>query len=224
MRNLTTALAALFLTVLGGLLLLFTYKALLIGEVPHAWILVAAGYLVLGTAMGCLAGNSVLGIRGRLSLIVLLLVASMAFTTFMLPPFLAALEAPPLGGVHAYLVLIWPAVAALGFTVCGFRSIARSAADAASQEHRRIPDKQAHAFAIRHGLLVEGKALADLRSRPAGLECRICCADHGDASDNWLFQWLRCPRMDDHLFHAWHFRDEQWRCPVCRAPIYADDV
>jgi len=216
LRNLTSTLAVLFFTVLGGLFLMFAYRTLLALEIPYTGLFVAAGYLLLGTAMGRLVMYSTLGLLSRLSLMLFLSLVSAAFTWFMLAPLVTAVDVSVLADYHEYLLLIWPSTVAVGYSICGFRSLAVPAVAACP----RVTDEAAHTFATRHGLLVEGEALVTLRSRSAGLKCNICCADHADQTDNWLFHWLRCPRSNDHLFHAWHFRDEQWRCPICRAPIY----
>ncbi|MBC8422534.1 hypothetical protein H8E07_00265 [bacterium] len=216
MRNLTTILAALFFTVLGGLFLLFAYRALLVREIDYTWLFVTAGHLILGTGLGRLVRDTTLGLVSRLSLMVFISLVSAAFMWFMMPPLLAAFDASVFADVHEYLLLVWPAVAAVGYSICGFRSRAVVATDPGP----RATDAMAHAFATRHGLIVAGEALAALRAHPSGLSCTICCTDHVDETDDWFFQWLRCPRSDEHFFHVWHFRDEQWRCPVCRAPIY----
>ncbi len=222
MYGLIASLASAACALLGGTLLLLGYRSLLEHDVHRAWIIAAGGFLLLGLLSGGVVRSRLHTLHARLALAATLAAVSIVLVTLLLPALLAAAGGYGLEGVRVHLPLIWPGALFLGFAMTSFRRAAKPARPDPAPEPPS--DAEARDIVDRLGLLLGEADLAALRARPGGLRCNICFADHADETDDWLFHWMRCPRVEDHVFHAWHFRDEAWRCPVCRASIDEDPV
>lgn len=147
-----------------------------------------------------------------------------------------------LSAIAAYIAIIWfpyygvpthrprppvldvdpPVIWAFSLALCHFL-VSLALPGEYEEEEYTATDEEVLEYAREHGLLLPKEEVEALRERPAGLECPFCFADYSDQTEDLLHQWMRCPRNPEHVYHVWHFRDMDWRCPLCRHPLMSDD-
>ncbi len=214
----TSSLLVFFLLLLGGTGLMLGYQVFLEKDIPYSWAYMMAVCLLLGVFSGVLMRKGG-GKWGRLFALIILSGALGGFVHALLPTFKAAYSERDFGPYPEYQAFIWAAIVLLVSLLTGLSGRSKKIKD----DSLLILDKDAKAYIEKNELFLSKAELEALNQKPGGLVCQICKTPYrGTEGDdgNWLPQWVRCHLVADHVFHAFHFKNNQWRCPVDKSLMY----